>query len=563
MNIDKLLEGIQKPARYIGGEYNSIRKPWEKTAVKICLSYPDIYEVGMSYLGGKILYHLLNRESDILCERVFAPWPDMEARLRETNIPLFSLESRRPLGDFDIIGFSFGYELTYTNFLNMLDLGGIPIFSKERKSLHPIVIAGGPCVFNPAPLSEFVDVFFIGEAEEAIHEFLEIYKKLKTKGAGREETLKATEGIEGLYIPSMHKGYKIEKRVIENLENSFYPVKPIVPFIRTIHDRVAIEIMRGCPNKCRFCQAKFLYKPLRLRSKSKISELVKHSLENTGYEQVSFLSLSSSNHPHLIDIINTFNKDFSGRGISVSIPSLKIEKLSARLPNLIAAIRKTGFTFAPEAGTLNLRKRLNKQIETDELFRAAREAFKSGWRRLKLYFMIGLPDESVKDLEGIAEIAHKLSDLKKEIDGKPAELTLSINNFIPKPHTPFQWLGMEEEEKLAAKQNYLKKIIRYRRIKLDFQNINLSFLESAISRGDKRLNNVIFNAWRRGARFDSWREFLKIDAWEKAFSDYNLSLYTYARRRFRFDESLPWDFIDTGTTKEYLIEEAKKAGIGE
>lgn len=562
MNLDKLLEGIQKPARYIGGEYNSIQKPWDTCSAKVCLSYPDIYEVGMSYLGIQILYHLINQESDSLCERVFAPWPDMEKRLKETGLNLFSLESKKPLKDFDIVGFSLGYELIYTNMLNMLALGGIPVFSGQRDGKHPIVIAGGPCVFNPAPISDFVDVFFIGEAEESILTFLDLHRQFKVQGRDRISFIEACGNIEGLYVPRLHKqNFKIKKRFISDLNSSFYPTNLIVPFIKTIHDRVPIEIMRGCPNTCRFCQARSIYSPARLRSKDKIVQLAISSLQNTGYDEISFLSLSSSNHPYLLEAIDEVNGEFDGRGINISIPSLRIEDLCQGIPDRIAKNRKTGLTFAPEAGSQRIREIVNKQIEIPKLFQTVKRAFELGWRRVKLYFMIGIPGETEDDIDAIAMLASQISCLKKEVDRKRAEVHLSINSFIPKPHTPFQWLGMEAKTNLIKKQKYLKAIVKDSKIKLDFQDIAVSVLEASLSRGHRAYSKIVYKAWEKGARLDAWRELFNVEAWEHAFSESGMSLYESATRPYRLDEDLPWDFIDIGIPKAHLIQEAKKANV--
>ena len=561
MNIDRLLEGVQKPGRYIGGEHNSSKKPWDETAVKVCLSYPDIYEIGMSHLGIKILYHLINEQPNTLCERVFAPWPDLEKKLMEQDVPLFSLESRSPLKAFDVLGFSLGYELTFTNFLNILKLGRIPAYSRDRKDDDPIILGGGTSCFNPAPLSKFVDIFFIGEGEEGVLEFLKLFKELKSRETPRMELLQSFQHMEGLYIPSVHNEKAIRKRVVKNLETSYYPVKQIVPFIQTIHDRVAIEIMRGCPNKCRFCQARFLYHPLRLRSKKRILELAKQSLKSTGYDEVSFLSLSSSNHPDLCDMISALRDEYKGKGINVAVPSLRVDDRYAKLPNLIASNRKTGLTFAPESADLKLRQRLNKEIEPKMLFKIAKEAYISGWKRLKLYFMVGFSGENNSSLDDIASFAYQISYLKKEVDGKRAELTLSINSFIPKPHTPFQWLGIQDKAILIEKRDYLRKKIRDKKIKMDFHDIDISYLEAALARGDEALGDVIYGAWQGGAKFDSWREHLRMDIWEKAFSSLGFSLGEYATRRYDISDRLPWDFIDIGISKEMLCEEAKRARV--
>ena len=563
MELEKLLEDIQKPGRYIGGEFNSIKKDWDKTEVKFCISYPDVYEVGMSNLGIRILYHLINEAAYALCERVFAPWPDFEDKLRKNNYSLFSTESRKPLKEFDILGFSLGYELTYANFINMIDLSGIPILSEKRSEL-PLIVAGGPCVFNPAPLKYFVDIFFIGESEELIMEFLDLFRELKRKNFKKHEMLEALKDINGLYIPAVHdelikqNNLKIQKRIINDFENVYYPTNFIVPFIKIVHDRAAIEIMRGCPNECGFCQAKNLYRPFRYKTKNRIVELACESLKKTGYEEVSFLSLSSSSHPQILSIIDNFSKRINSKDVKITVPSLRIEDLAVSLPAVLAKNKKTGLTFAPESGAGRLRNIINKKIDINKLYAAAKEAFRNGWRSIKLYFMIGIPGESLGDLTAIRDIAYELSDMKKEIDKKSAEITLSIANFIPKPHTAFQWFGMDKRDILIEKQNYLRSIINKKNITVDFHDVNLSLLESALSRGCRDTGHAICAAWKMGAKFDGWREFFNFEIWKKAFESINHTLEYCATKRFGFEEDLPWEFIDTGISKKYLLDEAKK-----
>ncbi|MFH1790619.1 MAG: TIGR03960 family B12-binding radical SAM protein [Candidatus Omnitrophota bacterium] len=568
VNIDEILTGIMKPGRYIGGEWNSVRKDWDRSRVRVCLAYPDVYEIGMSYLGLQILYHLINSKGPWLCERVFAPWGDMENRLRERGVGLFSLESRNPISAFDVVGFSLGYELTYTNVLNMLDLGSIPVMASERGDNCAIVIAGGPCALNPVPIRDFIDVFFIGEAEESIVEFLDLYERLKSRGSRRGEILEKAARLDGVYVPVIHgDGAAVRKRIVKDLENAFYPRNPIVPFIQTVHDRVAVEVMRGCPNTCRFCQARSVYAPVRVRSGKKVVEIAAESLASTGHDEVSFLSLSTSNYPHLRDVIDSMNAMFEGKGINISVPSLRVEDICMDLPQKIARNRRTGLTFAPESGSERIRDILDKAIDMEKLNTAVEAAYSHGWRRVKLYFMIGLPGEEMSDVNDIAGVVRAISGAggKKAGHSGPGrgrmDVSVSINNFVPKPHTPFQWLGMEGCGGLQDKQEYLKERLRHLKVRVSFQDVATSVLEGVLSRGDGSLNPIILDAWRRGARFDAWSETLNMNAWTEAFKNAGFSIYDRAQERFHADRKLPWGFIDACMPEGYFAREAAKTGV--
>jgi radical SAM family uncharacterized protein len=539
---EELLLSVRKPARYIGGEYNSIKKDWDSVDTRFCLCCPDLYEIGMSNLGIKILYHILNRQENILCERSFTPWTDMEKAMRENNIPLFSLESRMPLKEFGILGFSFSYELSYSNMLTMLDLSGIPFLAKDRKSgKYPLLIAGGPCVINPEPLSDFIDLFVIGDGEEAVIEVVDTYIKYKSN---RDLMLGEMSKIEGVYVPSLHDGFKkINKRGVDELEKKDFPVNPIVPYIETVHDRIAIEIMRGCPNDCYFCQARSIYHPVRIRNTRQVLQLAEDSYKNTGLDEVSLLSLSSSNYPGIEKLIEELTDLFLPLGVGISLPSLRIEDAASSLPSLISVIKKSGLTFAPEAGSDRMLDIINKKIEKEKLFSALKSAFSKGWRRVKLYFMIGLPGEEDTDIESIIDFAVKIADLRKEVSRQSADIIVSVSSFIPKPHTFFERQKMSEADELRRKQKILlRKVAPHRYIKLKFNDVSTSLLEAVFSRGDRKLSTLLLSAWEKGARFDAWQESFNFDIWQKAFSDCGIDMETYLKKREE-GEKLPWDHI--------------------
>ncbi len=562
-NLNELLMQVQKPARYIGGEWNMVRKEWTTDKVKVLLAFPEVYEVGMSYLGLKILYGILNKRDDCLCERVFSPWADFEEILRKNKLDLFSLESRRPLKDFDIIGISLAYELNYTNALNILDLGGVPVKSSDRGEDDPIVIAGGPACYNPEPMSEFIDAFVIGDGEEAVSELIDVFKM----NLARKELLRELAKIPGVYVPSLYEAVynddgtiksflpkekelplKIEKRVVKDLDNAFYPTDQLVPYIQIVHDRIMLEIMRGCKHACKFCQAGTTYRPRRERSKEAILKIAIEAYAKTGYEEITLLSLSSGDHSHIRELIEELNNEFKEKGVSVSVPSLRIEDILSKLPALISQVKKSGLTFAPEAGSECLRKIISKNIDIEKLMEALRESYKSGWRRVKLYFMIGLPTEKEEDLENIVKLLYRVSNLKREIDGKDAQVTASINAFIPKPHTPFQWEPMETIDVLSGKKNFLRDSVKSRMIEIDFNSFHMGYLEAVFARGDRRLCAVVYEAWKRGARFDGWKERFNLNLWIGSFKDNGLDPDFYAARRRSPDEVLPWSFIDIGFT---------------
>ena len=559
-NLEELLLTVQKPARYIGGEWNSVKKEWTADKVKVLLAFPEVYEVGMSYLGLKILYGILNKRGDCLAERVFSPWPDFEDVLRKNNMSVFSLESRRPIKEFDIIGFSLAYELNYTNTLNLLDLGGIPLRSAERTDGDPLIIAGGPACFNPEPMAEFIDAFIIGDGEEAIGEIVDTYKSID-----RKNLLKELAKIQGVYVPSLYEvtynddgtvknfsprekdvPVKIKKIVTRDLDNSFYPTDQIVPYIQIVHDRIMLEIMRGCPHACSFCQAGTTYRPRRERSKEKIVEIAKETYLKTGYEEISLLSLSSGDHSHIKEIITGLNEAFKDKAVAISVPSLRIEDILSKLPALISQVKKPGLTFAPEAGSECLRKAINKNIEIDKLLSALKESFKSGWRKVKLYFMIGLPTEKEEDLAAMIELLYKVSNSRREVDKKDAQVTASINAFVPRPHTPFQWQPMEGIDSLAKKRDFINKNTRSRMIELDFNPFSMSYLEAVLARADRRLSGVIYRAWASGSRFDGWKDRFNFDLWMRSFKESGIDPDFYAARTRDVKETLPWDFIDIG-----------------
>ena len=561
--LEELLLTVQKPGRYTGGEWNSVKKEWTQDKVKFLLAFPDVYEVGMSNLGIKILYGILNGRDDSLCERVFAPWRDFEAVLRNNSIDLFSLESRKPVKDFDIIGFSLAYELSYTNVLNILDLGGITKLSAQRSDDEPLVIAGGPVSFNPEPMTDFIDAFVIGEGEEVVNEIVETYKGSRVQGPGsRKKILRELAKIKGVYVPSFYKvSYnadgtigefapieegipaRIEKRMVKDLDSAFYPAKQIVPNIQIVHDRIVIEIMRGCGHACSFCQASSVYRPCRTRSAKRIMNLAKESYAATGYDEISLLSLSSVDHPGLKDIIESLNRELGRRSVSVSVPSLRIEETLKDLPLLISKVKKSGLTFAPEAGSERIRRKINKNINMANLFSALCESFRAGWRHVKLYFMIGLPGEERDDILKIAELIYKVSDTRRQIDGKSANVTASINPFVPKPHTLLERAAMDDVKTLEEKRAILKEAMRSKFVELDFHPFNMSYLEAVFARGDRRLGKVIFEAWQKGAKFDGWREMFNLALWAESFTSAGIDPRFYANRERTMDEILPWGFI--------------------
>jgi radical SAM family uncharacterized protein len=571
-DIDEILQNVQKPARYTGGEINSVRKPFDEDVVKLVLAYPDMYEIGMSYLGLKIIYHMLNEKDKVLCERVFMPGSDMAEELVKRERKLFSLESKKDIRDFDIVGFSLSYELTYTNVLSMLDLGGVTVRSEERKEEEPLVIAGGVCSYNPEPMSAFIDAFLIGDAEDLLPEFIEKYRVLKREGLSRKEVLRKLAGLKGVYVPRFYgvreKDQKalipfplhpdipsvVESAKVADLDAAFYPVKQIVPYIRIVHDRIAVEVMRGCPNRCRFCQAGAVNRPVRIRSEKKIRQICAESYRDTGMEDIALLSLSSVNYPHLARVAKGINEDLKDKGVGLSIPSLRVDEAFYELPEIMSVIRKAGLTFAPESADENIIKSIAKDIDRDVLIRSVKIAFEKGWRSVKLYFMVGFPSRSENEADSILELARTVSYLKGPKPKNAAEVRVSVNPFIPKAHTAFQWRGMEERSELERKREALFSRSG-KKIKISFHNIDQSLLEGALARGDRRVSEAIYTAWKNGAKMDGWLEFFNFRVWEDAFKTHNMEIGELASRSFELDDKLPWSHIDSGMSIDTLKKE--------
>jgi len=582
--FEKILDKVQKPGRYVGKEFNEVIKieNKENPLVKVALTFPDLYEIGMSYLGFKILYELLNQRQDTFAERIFSPDVDMEKLLRENGLPIFSLETYRPLNDFDIVGFTIQHELSYTNILNLLELGNIPLKTRERNEDDPLVIAGGPGAFNPEPLSSFIDLFVIGEGEEIFQEIIEIYKCWRSEKKNRSELFERLSSVKGIYIPShyrikyfndgkvhsvlpkkKHYPKVVNKRIISDFDKVFYPVSPIVPNIEVVHDRVTLEIFRGCTRGCRFCQAGMLYRPVREKSLEKIIDLAEKTLLHTGYEEVSLSSLSSSDYSRIEELITELVNRNKERGVGVSLPSLRIDTFSIDLAKQVQRVRKTGLTLAPEVGTQRLRNVINKNVQEEDLYSSVKAALKAGWKKIKLYFMVGLPTEDDDDIEGIVKIVNQVNQLGREVTGRKININVSVAAFVPKANTPFQWEPQEEILSLFGKMKYLKAKIRKNNITFSYSDVNRSFLEAVFARGDRKLNKVLERAHQLGCKFDEWREHFNFEIWEKAFADSGIKMDFYANRRREDDEILPWEHISSGVTKEYFLKEKEKAFTGE
>ncbi len=555
------LLSFQKPSRYINSELNSIHK---KAPLKAALAFPDMYEIGMSHLGLKILYDIINGLPFASAERVFAPWTDLEDALRKKGDLLSSLESGRPLKDFDIIGFSLQYELSYPTVLNMLDLGGIAVRTEERlEKAGPLVIAGGPCTLNPLPMSPFIDAFFIGDAEEAIKEILEIYLGWKDGGRqGKDGLLKALGEIEGVFVPLFGKGKKVMRRIIPSLEDAPFPERPVLPYMHIVHDRVNIEIARGCSMGCRFCQAGMAYRPVRERSPERVLELAEKSLKNTGYEDVSFTSLSSGDYSCLHPLMKEFNRRFGAKKISMSLPSLRVASVNKDILREIRAVRKTGFTIAPEAATERLRSVINKDFSEDTYIRALETLFKEGWHNLKLYFMSGLPTETEEDISAIPEMVLQAIKISRKLTGRHVNISVGVSSFIPKPHTPFQWFGQDPIDVLREKNSYLKKSLLKRGVKYKGHNEEMSLLEAVLARGDWSVSALIEASWKAGCRLDAWTEVFDFEKWKRAMDICGIDASTVAEKKYPLEAALPWEDIKTGVTKDYLLREHQNALSG-
>lgn len=579
--VEPLLKKVQKPARYTGGELNSVIKNKDNIKLRYAFCFPDSYEIGMSHLGLKILYSLVNARDDAWCERVFAPWEDMEKLMRENGVKLYGLESGDPICDFDIIGFTMQYELSYTNVLNMLDLGGVPVLKKDRTSLTPIIIAGGPCVCNPEPITDFIDIFLPGEGEEVTNELIDLLIEHKEKSSTRLEFLREAAKIEGVYVPEFYdveyngdgtvKEYKnfetapktVKKRIISDLNNAHYPEKFVVPFIDVVQDRTIGEVFRGCIRGCRFCQAGFIYRPIREKSADTIDRQCHTISDATGYEEVSLCSLSTSDYSEIDTLIPKLFQWALPEKINVALPSLRVDNFSDELLNELKKIRRSGLTFAPEAGTQRLRDAINKNVTEEDVERTASMAWAGGWSSIKLYFMMGLPTETMEDITGIADLAQKVVDLYYKTPdrqkGKAVSVSVSCASFVPKPFTPFQWEPQDTPESLIEKQKHLLSSVHSRKVSVSYHESKTSVLEGVFARGDRRLGQVIYKAWQKDSKFDSWDEFFNFDNWLEAFNECGLTPEFYANRVRGYDEVFPWDIMDYGIRKEFLIEENKKA----
>lgn len=583
---DEILMKIEKPARYIGGEVNSVYKDKESVDIRFAMCFPDVYEIGMSHLGMKILYDMFNRRDDVWCERVFSPWIDLDKMMKEEKIPLFALESQEPVRDFDFLGITIQYEMCYTNILQILELSGIPFDATDRTWEDPIVIGGGPCVYNPEPLADFFDLFYIGEGETVYDRLFDVYKEIRRRGGSRKEFLEAAAEIEGIYVPAfyevtyqedgtiqdfypvnVHAKPVITKQVVMDMDEITYPEKPVVPFIKVTQDRVVLEIMRGCIRGCRFCQAGMIYRPTRERSVEQLKKYAYSMLKSTGHEEISLSSLSSSDYSQLKELVEFLIEEFQGKGINISLPSLRIDAFSLDVMEKVQDIRKSSLTFAPEAGSQRMRNVINKGLTEEMILEGAGEAFEGGWNKVKLYFMLGLPSEAEEDMKAIPELADKIArryyEIPKDQRNGKCQITTSTSFFIPKPFTPFQWAKMYTNEEYIAKAAVVKHAfqeqLNRKSLKYHWHDAEVTVLEGVLARGDRRVGRVIREAYRLGCLYDSWGDLFDNDKWMQAFEDTGVDIGFYNLRERSLDETFPWDFIDIGVTKQFLKKEWERA----
>lgn len=583
---DEILMKIEKPARYIGGEVNSVYKDKESVDIRFAMCFPDVYEIGMSHLGMKILCDMFNRRDDVWCERVFSPWIDLDKRMREEKIPLFALESQDPVKEFDFLGITIQYEMCYTNILQILELSGIPFNTADRTWADPIVIGGGPCVYNPEPLADFFDLFYIGEGETVYDRLFDVYKEIRGRGGSRKEFLEAAAEIEGIYVPAFyevtyqedgtirdfypvnaHAKSVITKQVVMDMDEITYPEKPVVPFIKVTQDRVVLEIMRGCIRGCRFCQAGMIYRPTRERSVEQLKQYAYSMLKSTGHEEISLSSLSSSDYSQLKELVEFLIEEFQGKGINISLPSLRIDAFSLDVMEKVQDIRKSSLTFAPEAGSQRMRNVINKGLTEEMILEGAGEAFEGGWNKVKLYFMLGLPSETEEDMKAIPELADKIArryyEIPKDQRNGKCQITTSTSFFIPKPFTPFQWAKMYTNEEYIAKAAVVKHAfqeqLNKKSLKYHWHDAEVTVLEGVLARGDRRVGRVIREAYRLGCLYDSWGDLFDNEKWMQAFENTGVDIGFYNLRERSVDETLPWDFIDIGVTKEFLKKEWERA----